>query len=90
MNAVRRRTITKLIGRLNGLLGQMEDLLGDIDVVREEENEALNNMPESLMETDRYAQIEAAADNLEEAYDTFSEMKDSLEDVVNSLEAAQE
>ena len=90
MNAVRRRTITKLIGRLNGLLGQMEDLLGDIDIVREEENEALNNMPESLMETDRYAQIEAAADNLEEAYDTFSEMKDSLEDVVNSLVAAQE
>jgi len=90
MNAVRRRTITKLIGRLNGLLGQMEDLLGDIDIVREEENEALNNMPESLMETDRYAQIEAAANNLEEAYDTFSEMKDSLEDVVNSLEAAQE
>lgn len=90
MNAVRRRTITKLIGRLNGLLGQMEDLLGDIDIVREEENEALNNMPESLMETDRYAQIAAAADNLEEAYDTFSEMKDSLEDVVNSLEAAKE
>lgn len=90
MNAVRRRTITKLIGRLNGLLGQMEDLLGDIDIVREEENEALDNMPESLMETDRYAQIEAAADNLEEAYDTFSGMKDSLEDVVNSLEAAQE
>ncbi len=85
MNAVRRRTITKLIGRLNGLLGQMEDLLGDIDIVREEENEALNNMPESLMETDKYAQIEAAADNLEEAYDTFSD-----EDVVNSLEAAQE
>jgi len=88
MNAVRRRTITKLIGRLNGLLGQMEDLLGDIDIVREEENEALNNIPESLMETDRYAQIEAAADNLEDAYDTFSDMKDSLEDVVNSLEAA--
>ena len=71
MNAVRRRTITKLIGRLNGLLGEMEDLLGDIDIVREEENEALNNMPESLMETDRYAQIEAAADNLEEAYDNI-------------------
>ena len=88
MNAVRRRTITKLIGRLNSLLGEMEDLLGDIDIVREEENEALNNMPESLMETDRYAQIEAAADNLEDAYDTFSDMKDSLEDVVNSLEAA--
>ena len=90
MNVVRRRTITKLICRLNGLLGQMEDLLGDIDIVREEENESLNNMPESLMETDRYAQIEAAADNLEEAYDTFSDMKDSLEDVVNSLEAAKE
>lgn len=90
MNAVRRKTITKLIGRLNGLLEQMDDLLGDIDLVREEENEALNNMPDSLMETDRYAQIEAAADNLEEAYDTFSDMKDSLEDVVNNLEAAKE
>ena len=90
MNAVRRRTITKLIVRLNALLGEMDDLLSDIDNVREEENEALNNMPESLMETDRYAQIEAAADNLEEAYDTFSDMKGSLEDVVNCLEAAQE
>ncbi len=90
MNAVRRKTITKLIGRLNGLLEEMEDLLSDIDIVREEESEALNNIPESLMETDRYAQSEAAADNLEEAYDTLSDMKDSLEDVVNSLEAAKE
>ena len=50
----------------------------------------MENIPESLQETERYAQSEAAADNLEEAYDTFSDMRDSLDDVISSLEAAQE
>lgn len=90
MNAVRRKEISRVLRRLTELAEDMSDILVDIENVKDEESEALENIPESLQETERYAQSEAAAENLEEAYDTFSDMKDSLDNVINSLEAAQE
>ena len=90
MNAVRRKEISRVLRRLTELTEDLSDILGDIENIRDEESEALENIPESLQETERYAQSEAAADNLEEAYDIFSDMRDSLDAVINSLEAAQE
>lgn len=90
MNAVRRKEISRVLKRLNELVEDLNGILGDIENICYEENEVWENIPESLQETERYAQSEAAAGNLEEAYDTFSDMRDSLDDVINSLEAAQE
>lgn len=90
MNAVRRKEISRVLRRLTDLTEDLSDILGDIENIKDEESEALENIPESLQETERYAQSEAAADNLEEAYAIFSDMRDSLDDVINSLEAAQE
>lgn len=90
MNAVRRKEISRVLRRLTELTEDLSDILGDIENIKDEESEALENIPESLQETERYAQSEAAADNLEEAYDIFSDMRDSLDDVINNLEAAQE
>ena len=90
MNATRRKEISKVLERLYELVEAMSDLLGDIETIKDDENEALENIPESLQESERYTQIESAANNLDEAYDVFSDMKDSLVDVINSLEAAKE
>lgn len=90
MNAVRRKEISRVLRRLTDLTEDLSDILGDIENIKDEESEALENIPESLQETERYAQSEAAAENLEEAYDIFSDMRDSLDAVINSLEAAQE
>lgn len=92
MNATRRKEISKVLKRLYELVEDMSDLLGDIETIKDDENEALENIPESLQECspERYTQIESAANNLDEAYDVFSDMKDSLDDVINSLEAAKE
>lgn len=90
MNATRRKEISKVLKRLYELVEDMSDLLGDIETIKDDENEALENILESLQESERYTQIESAANNLDEAYDVFSDMKDSLDDVINSLEAAKE
>lgn len=78
MNAVRRKEISRVLRRLTELTEDLSDILGDIENIRDEESEALENIPESLQETERYDQSEAAAENLEEAYDIFSDMRDSL------------
>ena len=90
MNATRRKEISKVLKRLYELVEDMGDLLGDIETIKDDENEALENIPESLQESERYTQIENSANNIDEAYDVFSDMKDSLDDVINSLEAAKE
>lgn len=71
MNKKRQIAISNVI--LNAK-SELEDLLI-------EEEEAMENVPESLMETERYAQMENAVDflndaisQLDELYDTWSEL----------------
>ena len=74
MNATRRKEISLVLKRLYELVEDMSDLLGDIETIKDDENEALDNIPESLQVSDRYTQIESAANNLDEAYDVFSDI----------------
>lgn len=67
MNATRRKEISKVLKRLYELVEDMSDLLGDIETIKDDENEALENIPESLQESERYTQIESAANSLEAA-----------------------
>lgn len=46
--------------------------------LRDEEQDALDNMPESLEETERYSNMELAVENLDAAVDSFEELIGSL------------
>ena len=72
MNKVRRK-------KLDELYGKIEELRQDLEAIFDEETEARDNIPESLMETDRYQVADEACDNLEYALDNMQEALDSIE-----------
>ena len=71
MNKSRRTQIDRILERI-------EDLLSDIDLVREEEQEAYDNMPESFQDSERGELMYDAIDNLESAYGSLEEVQDYL------------
>ena len=76
MNKSRRKQIAEVLEALNILRDTVE-------AIQNEENEAFENMPESLEGTDRYDMAEEAVSNLDDALS-------SLEDAIDSLESAKE
>lgn len=58
MNAVRRKEISKIKELL-------ESLMSDIEGVKDDEESALENMPENLKESDRATEMQDYIDNLE-------------------------
>ena len=77
MNARRRKQIEKLIPLL-------EDIQSDIEMIKDGEQEALDNTPESLQESERYQISEEAVDNLDCAWDSVQEVIDYLQEVVDA------
>ena len=76
MNNIRRKQLAAIMERL-------EELKSDIELVLEEEQEAMDNVPESLWGSERYERMEEAVSNMEEAVS-------GLEDVISSIECAVE
>jgi uncharacterized coiled-coil DUF342 family protein len=76
MNNARRDQIAKIKETLEDLRGKIEDL-------QSEEQEAFDNMPESLQQGDRGQASEAAAEALQSALD-------SVDEAVGYLETASE
>jgi hypothetical protein len=74
MNNVRREAINKIVGHIDDLKFQIEFLV-------EEEQEAYDNMPESLQNGDRGEAAQAAISALEYAVS-------NIEDAVSNLEEA--
>lgn len=76
MNKVRR-------AKLNAIINALNDLRSDLELVHDEEQDVMDNMPESLQESERYERMEEAVDNMDDAMS-------SLDDAVDSLECAME
>lgn len=76
MNNTRRKAIAKIAERL-------EELKTDFELLRDEEQEAFDNMPESIQESERGEHIEniiynmeEVLENLESAFDTMNALED--------------
>lgn len=71
MNKERRTRIEKVIAQLETL----KDEIADIGM---EEDEAYNNLPEGIQDSDRGEAMQEAVENLEMAGDTFDDIIDYL------------
>lgn len=71
MNNTRRKNIQNVINKL-------ENLKSDIEMIRDEEQDYIDNMPENLEGSMRHDMAEEAVDNLESAIDSLEEVIDSL------------
>ncbi len=68
---------------LREILDRLTDLHDELDNVRDEEECAKDNLPESFWETERYERMEEACENLESALS-------SLEEAFEYIDAAME
>jgi hypothetical protein len=86
MNNTRRKEIGKIISRAEALRDELENIMMDIEVIRDEEEEYIDNVPENLQGTERYEMAEEALSNLESALEWFEEF--DFEDMLSYLEEA--
>ena len=76
MNNTRRKVIARIAGTL-------EDAKQDLEGIRDEEQEYLDNMPENLVNSERYSNAESVVSNMDDAIN-------SLEDALGCMETIDE
>lgn len=74
MNAVRRKSISKIWDKL-------EELKIDLEALADEEREAFENLPEGIQYSERGEAMEEAADSLQEQADALQDILDALSEV---------
>ncbi|MSS16793.1 hypothetical protein [Sodaliphilus pleomorphus] len=77
MNANRRKRLEKVIGRLT-------ELMAEIDAVREDEQEAYDNMPEGLQYSERGEQMSDNIDTLDMSYLDLGNVINQLQEIVEA------
>ena len=86
MNKERRRKIDKTVENVNSLQNVLEELQQQIEEIRDEEQDYLDNIPENLQNSERYETAENALDNLEEAVNWFDNI--DIDELLSLLEEA--
>jgi len=71
MNNTRRKQI-------QGIIDKLEDLKCNIESLKDEEQEAFDNLPEGIQASERGEAMESAVYNLEEGYDIIDMVIDFL------------
>lgn len=90
MNKERRKAIEKASKTIDELLSTFEDLISEIDAIRDDEQGAFDGMPESLQSGDRGQAMESAICQLEDAISEVESARDSLQSAIENLNNASE
>lgn len=69
--------------KLNKIKEKIEEIIEELQKIQGEEEDAMDNIPESLMESERYENMETAVSFMEDA-------ADNLEEAVSNIECAAE
>lgn len=77
MNKTRRAELRKIIKRIDALKESLKECVTDLEAVRDDEQEAFDNSPESVQGSERGASMEAAITGIE---DLISEISEFAED----------
>lgn len=81
MNNQRRKALQAILTDLDRLAGELSVIFDSVQAVRDEEQEAFDNLPESLQEGERGYFMQDAIDALDEVTfeDAFDEARDAIE-----------
>lgn len=75
-----------MVQRIEMIKKAIQEQTASLDEVREEENEALANVPESLQEADRFADMEENVSILEDSVSSLDEVIDQLDDCMETMD----
>lgn len=87
MNNQRRKDIRKaadLLYKLQIALDEVKDIL---DTARNEEQEYMDNMPESLQSGEKYSNAENAVDVLEDVISNIEDIQSNIETQMENIES---
>ena len=73
MNKQRRKELADILAKLEELENLRSEIKERLETVRAEEEEALDNLPESLQDSERGQQMQEYIDTLDEAIDNLDE-----------------
>lgn len=90
MNQVRRKAIVDVLKSLEPIAMGMNDIASEIDTIKCAEEEVLENMPESLKESEKGQAIQNAFEQLDAAYEAANEIVEKLQEIENSLTSARD
>lgn len=91
MNRERRSRIRGLIKAFKDLSSTIQNnLSSQVQDLHDLEEEAFDNMPESMQDSDRGTAMQDAMDELQSAVDLCSVASDAIDSIVDSLQAATE
>ncbi len=74
------REMTDGVESNSNIVDSIRDLISDVEMIRDDEMDYMDNMPENLQSSDRYYAAEEAVDNLDEAIDYMSDAVDHCEE----------
>ena len=70
--------------RIEAIMDALSQAYGEIEEIRDEEEDAYDNLPENFQEGSRGDAMQDAIDNMETALAAVEEAKDTLEEVINA------
>lgn len=76
MNKNRRKQLEKIVEAL-------EALRDDLEMLKDEEQDCFDNLPESLQESEKGEIMQEYADDLEAAYDDLDNVICSIQDIID-------
>lgn len=88
MNNQRRKELDKLIAEIEALGETASNIRERLEAIRDDEQEYIDNMPESLQSSERYFNAENAVSQMEEAIGYLEEL--DVDNIVTLLNEAQE
>jgi len=88
MNAQRRKSIQQVIDILYKAQDIISEANWEIDSIKDEEQEAYDNLPENLQYSEKGEKMEEAIDNLDNAHE--NNLEDDIQDIIDYLESAME
>lgn len=77
MNKARRAEIAEVQGRVEELIENLTVAKGDLESIRDDEQDYLDNMPEAFQEGEKGEAAQAAIDALEEAIGAIEELTEA-------------
>jgi len=87
MNKDRRKQIKTEETDASEIVSKVEDLLSNLEEIRDDEQEYLDNMPENMQDGEKGDIARAAVESLESVIDALQELVDA--DIVSALQEAQ-
>lgn len=86
MNNARRKELSGIADRVRAIADLVSDIVGDLEALRDEEQDYFDNMPESLQGSEKGEIAEAAITAMEDALSTLEDF--DVESIGDSIDEA--